>query len=166
MGNLSLSHQEIGFSNEERAYRYMKEKKIKKNIVNVHCVEREQFCGGIFMDVYDCDLLNKIEAKPFREQKCKRLFYQLCKVIKNLHSHGIAHMDIKPENVLMKGNKPYLADFGASCLGIQPNESQLMLLLGTSEYMPPEVHRDQLSRVLPFAIDIYSLGILLHVCMT
>ena len=51
------------------------------------------------------------------------LFKNIYKAITNLHNHGVAHLDIKPENILCNSQTKQvkIIDFGGSCTGITEN---------------------------------------------
>ena len=69
----------------------------------------------IVMDlVKDGDLLHFINKRgPQREETCKHIYSQMLEALKYLHSNGIAHRDLKCENILLDpGLKVKITDFG------------------------------------------------------
>lgn len=78
------------------------------------------------------------------------LFYymvQLANNFKNLHSQGIIHRDVKPENVLIKNKRIKIADFGMSSYREED------FIGGTREYIAPELKKTKKS-------DVFSTGIM------
>jgi serine/threonine protein kinase len=95
----------------------------------------------------------------FSELEARDLFCQLVEAVAHLHSIGMAHRDIKPDNVLFFDNTPKLVDFGLSCWsdGRDPLDRRNKRV-GTKEYAAPELFDDTVVISDPRPADIYSLG--------
>lgn len=81
------------------------------------------------------------------------------------HDRGIVHRDIKPENILLTDKDLHvkLADFGlAKIIG---EESFTTTLCGTPSYVAPEILEDSRNRRYTRAVDIWSLGVVLYICL-
>ncbi len=90
---------------------------------------------------------------------------QLCDVLIYLHSHNppIIFRDLKPTNVMVKGNgHVMLIDFGIARF-FKEGQAQDTVFLGSPGYAPPEQHGT--SQTNPRS-DLYSLGATLHCCLT
>lgn len=72
-----------------------------------------------------------------------------------LHSKGVLHRDIKPDNILTLQKHTKLADFGLARLYKDQERSMTASGSGTLAYMAPEVWRGKVSK----ASDLYSLAI-------
>ncbi|TKV99661.1 hypothetical protein SEVIR_8G058100v4 [Setaria viridis] len=90
----------------------------------------------------------------------------ICSGLHYLHTkHNIAHMDLKPANILLDHNMaPKIADFGTSRF-FDTNKSQNMTKnpIGTLAYMAPEYKSH--GSISPKA-DIFSLGVIILELMT
>lgn len=73
-----------------------------------------------------------------------------------LHSKRIIHRDIKPQNILLQGDTPRLADFGIS-RAMQTTESSSMIV-GTDAYMSPESFEGKRN----VQTDIWSVGVVFY----
>ncbi len=93
------------------------------------------------------------------------LLTDLLPVLDYIHSHQVAHLDIKPSNLIRRrrDGKVFLIDFGSACVlsDIEPSPKSDMgdnaLAIGTPGYMPDEQHQgmSQLNS------DLYALGVLI-----
>ncbi|KAM3531156.1 hypothetical protein NHJ13051_000920 [Beauveria bassiana] len=112
------------------------------------------------------ELFNYIVAKSkLSEDETRKLFKQLFHGIKYLHERNIVHRDIKPENILLvdKDLHVKLADFGlAKIIG---EESFTTTLCGTPSYVAPEILAESKQRKYTKAVDIWSLGVVLYICL-
>lgn len=74
---------------------------------------------------------------------------------------GLVHSDLKPENIMLslsdnKIQSLKLIDFGSS-FHFASNKQEL----STPEYLPPEVLLKKFCEMLPWSLDVWSLGIVL-----
>jgi serine/threonine protein kinase len=77
-----------------------------------------------------------------------------------LHSRKIIHRDIKPQNILLQGDTPRLADFGISRAMNTTVVSSA--IIGTDAYMSPESFDGKRS----VQTDIWSVGVVLYALLT
>ncbi|KAI0503048.1 SMAD/FHA protein kinase [Xylaria bambusicola] len=112
------------------------------------------------------ELFNFIVMKQkLSEDETRKLFVQLFQGIKYLHDRNIVHRDIKPENILLVDKDVHvkLADFGlAKIIG---EESFTTTLCGTPSYVAPEILAEGRHRKYTKAVDIWSLGVVLYICL-
>ncbi|KAF2842994.1 Pkinase-domain-containing protein [Patellaria atrata CBS 101060] len=112
------------------------------------------------------ELFNWIVMKQkLTEAETRKIFIQLFQAVKYLHDRNIVHRDIKPENILLIDRDLHvkLADFGlAKIIG---EESFTTTLCGTPSYVAPEILENSNHRRYTRAVDIWSLGVVLYICL-
>ncbi|KAK5122478.1 hypothetical protein LTR85_004062 [Meristemomyces frigidus] len=112
------------------------------------------------------ELFNWIVMKQkLTEKETRKVFVQLFQGVKYLHERNIVHRDIKPENILLldKNLSVKLADFGlAKIIG---EESFTTTLCGTPSYVAPEILENSNRRRYTRAVDVWSLGVVLYICL-
>ncbi|KAL2834518.1 cytochrome P450 [Aspergillus cavernicola] len=112
------------------------------------------------------ELFNMIISKQrFTENENRHIFLQIFDGLKYLHDRGIVHRDIKPENILIADKKlsVKLGDFGlAKIIG---EDSFTTTLCGTPSYVAPEILQETRCRKYTKAVDIWSLGVVLYICL-
>lgn len=74
------------------------------------------------------------------------------------HQAGVVHRDLKPQNIMISGNKAYLMDFGISFSQSLDRLTRTGVVVGTPFYMSPEQF---LGEPVDQRSDIYSLGMIL-----
>jgi serine/threonine protein kinase len=111
-----------------------------------------------------CTLLDKIKDGPLPLDYAGELLTQIASGLQYAHDHGVIHRDIKPSNILLRDDHfIYLADFGlARSVEGADKVTQTGILLGTPEYMAPELADGPAGK----SSDIYALGILLYQMVT
>ncbi len=104
------------------------------------------------------------------------LFHQIVQVVNYMHEKGVAHTDLKPDNIILRHvpsmhlvPQPVLIDFGSACQ--LDNMSDLTASVG---YSPPEVikavkHKkgiQEAENIFPDKIDVWMLGVILFELLT
>ncbi|XP_057783496.1 phosphoenolpyruvate carboxylase kinase 1-like [Salvia miltiorrhiza] len=114
-----------------------------------------EYCGG-------GDLFERITARPvLTESEARRVLLPLMEAIAHCHHHGIAHRDIKPDNILFNNyDELKLADFGsAECFG---SGGLMSGIVGTPYYVAPEVLA---GRDYNETVDVWSAGVILYIML-
>jgi len=113
--------------------------------------------------VHGQTLTNVIQSQgQLQENTVREILLSLLSVLDYVHSKGIIHRDIKPDNIILReiDNKPVLIDFGAvresmgTVVNTQGNPTS-SIVIGTPGFMPSE---QAIGRAV-YATDIYSLGL-------
>jgi len=117
--------------------------------------------SAIVMEYVPCgDLFGLVSQRPFSEKLARTVFKQILSAIKCLHGKGLAHLDLKLENVLVDPNEGVkLIDFDA-CEPVKAGHTSTSMK-GSPGYRAPEFAKGNAEDL--FAGDIYSLGIVLFI---
>ncbi|KAI9271655.1 kinase-like domain-containing protein [Phascolomyces articulosus] len=127
------------------------------------CTVMEYCAGG---DLFT--LLGERPTMPFMEQAC--LFKQLVLGLQHLHSTGIAHRDVKPENlILTTGGTLKIADFGVANVVKAPFQREAQRCkhwCGSSQFWSPEIWtlKDDNDGYDGQALDVWSAAVT-YFCM-
>lgn len=131
-----------------------------QNICTIHEIaETEDGRLFIAMAAYEGETLRtRIERGPFSEEHALDIAEQVAQALAAAHERGIAHGDVKPDNVLItRDSVVKLLDFGLARTGDGPI-SEAGVVQGTVAYMSPEQtagHRaDERS-------DVWAVGVIL-----
>jgi serine/threonine protein kinase len=138
--------------------------KSHKNIVKMIEFMKDSLHQYIVLEVLNGEeLYDRIKNNGnFDEVSAKHVFKQVTQTVKFLHSHGIVHGDLKPENIILtynsKESQVKIIDFGFSC---QLN-SEVQIPRFTLEYAAPE---SLLPGLINESRDIWSLGVILYIML-
>ncbi|KAI8149060.1 protein kinase A catalytic subunit [Fennellomyces sp. T-0311] len=106
------------------------------------------------------ELFSYLQREQYLNEDRARFYVaELVCALEHIHTHQIVYRDLKPENILLDAQGHVaLADFGLSKELQRANETTTTFC-GTSEYLAPEMVRQE-----PYtqAVDWWSLGILLY----
>lgn len=100
-----------------------------------------------------------LEGALCTPKEARDIVRQLCQAVWVLHSMGAVHRDIKPDNVILRGEEAVLIDFDASRIH-KPELATDTKILGTTGFAAPEQYGIAQTDA---RADIYSLGVLLNV---
>ncbi|OTF71019.1 serine/threonine-protein kinase-like protein, partial [Euroglyphus maynei] len=141
------------------------------NIIHTEEVLANDECSIIITEFApDGDLMSYIErqsASPDME-RAKHWAIQIIQGLVYLHSKGIAHLDIKADNVLLCQGVAKISDFTYAQCSLDPITNNVIpctTFCGTLEYKAPEtLHRA--APFNPFIADCFSLGVLIYTLVT
>ena len=98
------------------------------------------------------------KAQPPTLEEIADLFHQLLDALEFLHSQGLVHLDIKPENILFVNGKLKLADYSL-ITGMDEIRKEFC---GTSGFVPPNQRHDVNGGLDGVDQDLYAAGVVLH----
>ena len=139
------------------------------HVIRIHDVVATEEFLFLVMDLHSGgDLADRLaRGGPLPPAEVRRLAAQLCGALDAAHRAGVVHRDIKPQNVLVGPDQGAvdvrLCDFGLARVADSAGLTTRSTVLGTPEYMAPEVIVDAYADPRS---DIYSVGALLFEAST
>lgn len=112
--------------------------------------------GELFDYISEKDHLSEEEASTFIKQ--------ILDGVEHLHSQNIAHLDLKPENIMLLNKNSTsikLIDFGLAQI-IGPN-ADVRAMMGTAEFVAPEIVSYE---PLSSATDMWSIGVITYILLS
>lgn len=158
-------NQEDGMSEAD----YMKRVQ-SKHVVKVDEIFRRGDMDHIVMELAEMDLLELVNALGSIDEDVARHFFRhLVHGVDACHRGGVAHLDIKPDNLVIiddgtRNGRIKLTDFGLSALWRGANGPVMLCkACGSNGYASPEI----LKGTEPYdgcRADVWSCGVVLYAC--
>jgi eukaryotic-like serine/threonine-protein kinase len=128
------------------------------------------YCAMEFIAGYTLQQIVEIDG-PQAPTRVAKVIYEVCRSLREAHSQGMVHRDIKLQNVMLceRGGEfdcVKVLDFGLA-KEISPEKhfaTETRVLVGTPMYIAPERIADP--GCLDPRSDIFSLGVLAHILVT
>lgn len=121
------------------------------------------------MEYLDESLTEKVHSAPdgrLTESQAINMFVKISSAVSSLHGNNRLHLDIKPDNIMIKDGEPKLIDFGQSRVfdesGILINKDADSVC--SDGYSPVEQYNG-INHFMPSA-DVYALGATLFYMLT
>ncbi len=125
----------------------------------------------IVMPRYSCTVITWFATHNSRAEPQLRMLWQMCQAVGALHSCGIVHCDIKPDNIMaasqLESATPRIIDFDFSQSSeelerhILATTTQRLVVGGTEGFIAPELKQAVQANRMPLitpAIDVYALS--------
>ncbi|CAN7036566.1 unnamed protein product, partial [Brassica rapa subsp. trilocularis] len=111
----------------------------------------------LYIQLELCDhSLSKKSSLRISEREILVIMHQIAKALQFVHEKGIAHLDVKPDNIYIKNGVCKLGDFGCATR----LDKSLPVEEGDARYMPQEVLNENYEHL--DKVDIFSLGVTVY----
>lgn len=131
-------------------------------IPEIYDIEEHEYGFSIIEEYIQGESFHSyFQTKTPGKEKIIAFAVQLCGLLEYLHGQEpkILHLDLKPDNILIKEERLYLIDFGSAIQGIREENSEK--LTGTPGYAAPECYKGEAGE----GSDLYSAGKLIEYMM-
>lgn len=150
--------------------RFFRELQILRDIRHPNLIEAYDFIAMDELSAFTMeyirgsDLGKLTRSTKLTTEQIDHIFQSVLSALHQLHQNGIAHRDLKLENVLISEKGVVkLTDLGIVKQLSSRGSTQTGLLLGTTPYLPPEYVKYNQYHLRG---DIYAVGLMLYECLT
>ena len=120
---------------------------------------------AIIMPLADMTLLTAITYDQLNINTKLAIIYKLAVAVAFMHQHNILHLDIKLNNIVLRGTEPYLIDFGIAMFAANIAIGRYYKYeLVTITNRPPEILSG--GRQYNDVVDVWSLGMVVLSLLT
>ncbi|KAG6495073.1 hypothetical protein ZIOFF_042864 [Zingiber officinale] len=138
-------------------------------VVQIHAAYEDGEWAHLVLDLLDApDLCDRIAARggtPFSEPEAAVMVGHLAEAVAECHRRGVAHRDVKPDNVLFDAvGRLKLADFGSAECFVDADGDWVPMrgIVGTPMYVAPEVIS---GREYGEKVDVWSMGVVMYMML-
>jgi serine/threonine protein kinase len=133
-----------------------------ENVVRIRDTYIDDTGGVIVMQYVEGGTLTQAINNKRPAEELLQWFIGVATGLAFLHSHGVVHRDLKPDNVLLDGPVARISDFGLARLLARDSTTLTMrgAFLGTRLYAAPEQHDNAVN--VTTGCDLYSLGLIAY----
>jgi serine/threonine protein kinase len=106
----------------------------------------------------------RARQKPLNEAFVRRLFSEMLNGLREVHTHKLLHLDIKPANIHIRlDGSPVLLDFGSARQTLSKADPKLSPSY-TPGFASPEQYSDHHQKLGPWS-DVYGVGASMYACL-
>jgi serine/threonine protein kinase/Tfp pilus assembly protein PilF len=136
-----------------------------RNVIRIYDLGEADGLKFITMEYIEGkDLRSIIREKKSSPEEAVEVIQQVCNALEAVHSVGVIHRDLKPQNIMQDSSGRILVmDFGLARTLEGDGMTQTGALVGTMEYMSPE---QALAKDLDQRSDIFAIGLILYELLT
>ena len=137
-----------------------------KNVIRIYDFGDADGVKFITMEYVEGEDLRALieQKKKFRPEEAVEVTQQVCRALEAVHSVGVIHRDLKPQNIMQdKAGRILVMDFGLARTVEGDGMTQSGALVGTMEYMSPE---QALAEELDSRSDLFTVGLILYELLT
>lgn len=138
---------------------------VSQQTLRIYLVMQLLECGDLFSEML------RRRRQPFSERDAREALTQVTMAVVHCHRRGVAHRDIKLENLMVAGRRPLmvkLIDFGQAVMHHDQSQQRMQsvakTLTTTSAYTPPEVQKatEEHESYDPFKLDSFAVGVVMY----
>ena len=105
------------------------------------------------------------DGQLFEPRRAASITSDIARALHAAHCSGVVHRDVKPANILLDSDVPYIVDFGLARADTDVATTREGVVAGTLAYLAPEQLRRGSAGHDP-RTDIYALGVTLYQIVT
>lgn len=108
--------------------------------------------------------VRRARRHPFTIDEALEILASAADALCAIHGAGLAHRDVKPDNIILSGRRLILVDLGLALPEVRAQEEDA--IVGTPAYMAPETVMQTVSRGAAHLADLYAFGVMAYELLT
>lgn len=137
------------FINEYRIHKELQH----ENILKLYDIGTDIYNYYLVFEYCESKSLSEIKIN---QSQLRKYSYDLLNVLSYLKSEKVLHLDLKPQNILLKKGKIKICDFGMAC---RCDNEVSVPTRGTLNFISPEF---LLCEKISFSSDLWSVGVIMY----